>query len=86
MSAKAENATVIGVGVAACAVCCAGPILAVLTAIGIATAAGAVLFGGIAIIVGAVLVGYVFTRRRRQALNRQAEATPVAVSVELTRR
>ena len=40
VSAKKENATIVGVGVAACAVCCAGPILGVLAAIGLGTAAG----------------------------------------------
>ena len=46
MSAKKkENAAIVGVGVAACAVCCAGPILAVLAAIGLGTAAGFALFG-----------------------------------------
>ena len=40
-----ENATIIGVGVAACAACCAGPILGVLAAIGLGTAAGIALFG-----------------------------------------
>ena len=43
MSAKKENATIIGVGVAACAVCCAGPILG--ARIGLGTAAGFALFG-----------------------------------------
>lgn len=42
---KKENAAIVGVGVAACAVCCAGPILAVLAAIGLGTAAGFALFG-----------------------------------------
>ena len=56
MSAAKENATVVGVGVAACAVCCAGPILGVLAAIGLGTAAGLALFGGIALLIGAVAV------------------------------
>ena len=44
MSAKKENTAIMGVGVAACAVCCAGPILGVLAAIGLGTAAGFALF------------------------------------------
>ena len=67
MNAKKENATIIGVGVAACAVCCAGPILGVLAAIGLGTAAGFALFGTIAIILGAALVAFVLVRRRRRA-------------------
>lgn len=53
MSAKRENATIIGVAVAACAVCCAGPILGVLAAIGLGTAAVFALFGTIAVVIGA---------------------------------
>ena len=63
MSAKKENATIIGVGVAACAACCAGPVLGVLAAIGLGTAAGFVLFGSIAILVGAAVMAFVLVRR-----------------------
>ena len=35
-----DGAAIVGVGAAACAVCCAGPILAFLAAIGLGTAAG----------------------------------------------
>ncbi len=34
MSASKENAAIVGVGAVACAVCCAGPILGILAAIG----------------------------------------------------
>jgi hypothetical protein len=44
MSRKKENTAIVGVGVVACAVCCAGPILGVLAAIGLGTAAGFALF------------------------------------------
>ena len=67
MSAKKDNAAIVGVGVAACAVCCVGPILGVLTAIGLGTAAGAALFGSLALVLGAGAVVYVVTRRRRRA-------------------
>ena len=40
MNAKKENASIAGIGVAVCAACCAGPILGVLAAIGLGTAAG----------------------------------------------
>lgn len=75
MSAKKENATILGVGVAACAACCAGPILGVLTAIGLGTAAGFLLVGTVALFVGAVVIALVVARRRR----RTADCTPMAV-------
>lgn len=74
MSAKKENAAILGVGVAACAACCAGPILGVLAAIGLGTAAGAALFGAAALLIGALAAGFVMFRRRRRATT----CTPVA--------
>jgi hypothetical protein len=75
MSAKKENATIVGVGVAACAVCCAGPILGVLAAIGLGTAAGYLLVGTTALLIGAAVIAVVILRRRR----RTVECTPMAV-------
>lgn len=72
MSTKKENAAIVGVGVAACAVCCAGPILGVLAAIGLGAAAGFAVFGTVAILIGAAAVAFVVTRRRR----RTATCTP----------
>ncbi len=82
MSAKEENATIIGVGVAACAVCCAGPILAVLAAIGLGTAAGFALFGSLSLLVGAVVL--VLARRRRRAVTCASTDSREPVPVELT--
>lgn len=65
MNDKKSNATLITIGVAACAVCCAGPILGVLTAIGIGTAAGYALFGAAAIAIGAAAALFVVLRHRR---------------------
>ena len=84
MSAKNGNATIIGVGVAACAVCCAGPILAVLTAIGLGTAAGFALFGAVAIVIGAVLIAFVVLRRRRRVAACATTELPESVPVELS--
>jgi cytochrome c biogenesis protein CcdA len=81
---KKENAAIVGVGVAACAVCCAGPILGVLAAIGLGTAAGSALFGTVAIVIGAVLIAFVLMRRRRRAAACGVAETPAAVPVELT--
>lgn len=83
MSAKKENATIVGVGVAACAVCCAGPILGFLAAIGLSTAAGFAMFGTVAIGAGAVLTALVVIRLRRRAPT-CASNDPVSVPVELT--
>lgn len=84
MSAKKENAAIVGVGAAACAVCCAGPILAVLAAIGLGTAAGFALFGAAAVLAGAVLVAFVVVRRRRLAVACASTKMPATLAVELT--
>lgn len=83
MSAKKENTAIIGVGVAACVVCCAGPILGVLAAIGLGTAAGFALFGTIAILVGAAAIAFVVVRRRRAEVCTPVDAS-IPVPVELT--
>jgi len=46
---KPRNLRLAGVGVAACAACCAGPILGLLTGAGLATVGGFVMFGTIAL-------------------------------------
>ncbi len=85
MSGKKDNAAMVGVGVAACAVCCAGPILGVLAAIGLGTAAGFAVFGLVGIVVGAAIAAFVVVRRRRRASSScaplGAEPTPVHLSV-----
>lgn len=75
MSAKKENATVLGVGAAACAACCTGPILGVLAAIGLGTAAGLLVVGTVAFFAGAAVIALVVLRRRR----RTVDCTPIAV-------
>ena len=74
MSTSKENATILGVGVAACAVCCAGPIVAVLAALGLGTTVGFVLVGAVAFIGAAVIVLVVLRRGRRTV-----DCTPSAV-------
>ncbi len=87
MSAKKENAAILGAGVAACAVCCAGPILGVLAAIGLGTAAGAALFGASAMLIGALAVAVVMIRRRRRTTTCSSTvgAEPVPVGLSGTR-
>ena len=67
MNEKKINVAIVGAGVAACAVCCVGPIVAVLAAIGIGTAAGYALFGVVALVVGALIATFVVLRRGRRA-------------------
>ena len=75
MSSKKEDAALVGVGAAACAVCCAGPLLGFLAAIGLGTIAGVAVFGSVALAIGAVAAGLVIVRRRR----RSAACTPQPV-------
>ena len=84
MSTKKDNAAIIGVGVAACAACCAGPILGVLAAIGLGTAAGFALFGALAVVIGGAVLAVVLVRRRRRVAACGVVTTPGSVPVELT--
>ena len=68
---------VLGVGAAACAACCAGPVIAFLAAASVGTLIGIALFGvaGLAV---AVIAGLAFLRRRRVAGNAPMEV-PITV-------
>lgn len=68
-----EHAAILGAGAAACAVCCAGPILGFLAALGIGTATGIALFG-LAGLAAAALAAIALSRRRRR--RRSAVCTP----------
>ncbi len=84
-----DTKAIVGVGVAACAVCCAGPILGFLAAIGLGTALGAALWGVGAVLVGALVAIVVIARRRRRAVTcvtAEPEAIGVALSSAGTRR
>jgi hypothetical protein len=83
MTSTKQDATLIGVGVAACAVCCAGPILAALAAVGFGTVVGAAVWGSIAVLIGAIVAVFVVLRRQRHA--RVCASPPAtATKVELT--
>ncbi len=84
MSAKKENASIVGVGVAACAACCAGPILGFLAAIGLGTAAGLALFGAVAILIGGTATLFVLARHRRRTTACSSVDAATSVPVALT--
>jgi hypothetical protein len=55
----------VAAGAAACAVCCAGPILGFLAATGIASALGAAVFGVAGLVAVLAVAAVVWLRRRR---------------------
>ena len=73
MSGEKPNKAIVGIGVAACAVCCVGPILGVLAAIGVSTGVGYAFFGLGAVIVGAAVAVLVVPRLRRRAVSTPVE-------------
>ena len=70
---------VLGLGAAACAACCAGPIVGFLAATGIASVLGAVAFGVVGLVVVLALAAVVWPRRRRQARPCDAASGPVQI-------
>ena len=65
MNERKGNGALMGVGVAACVVCCAAPILAVLAVIGVSTGVGYALFGVGVLAIGAAAAAFFVLRRRR---------------------
>lgn len=79
MSRNKDGAAAVGVATAACAVCCAGPILGFLAALGVAGAISVAALG----LVGGVLVatiGLIVYRRRRGTTACAAEPETVTVA------
>jgi hypothetical protein len=68
----------LGVGAAACAACCAGPVLGAISAIGIATAVGYAIAGAVALVLGAAAAALVLHRRHRRGARTPERGTPVA--------
>jgi hypothetical protein len=64
VSGGKDRATLIGPGAAACAACCAGPIIGFVAALGIGALAGALVFGVVGLIAPALVAGIVIRRRR----------------------
>ena len=74
----------VAAGAAACVVCCAGPILGFLGAIGVGTLAGVLLFG-VAGLVVAAMGTVVLVLRRRRATTVRASDVQVAVDMPTIR-
>jgi hypothetical protein len=62
---KASDKIVIGAGAAVCTACCAAPIAAFLTAVGLGAVLGVVLFGVVGLVVASLAVPVIARRRRR---------------------
>ena len=82
MNTKGDGRTVVAVGVAACAACCAGPILGFLAALGVGTVAGFAVFGALGLAVAVTVGGLLYLRRRRGA-TRECAPSEQAVPVQL---
>ena len=67
MTTKTQDVALIGGGPSACAVCCAGPILGLLAALGLGTAAPVAVFGAAGRTIAADGVLLVLARRRRRS-------------------
>jgi hypothetical protein len=75
---------VLGLGAAACAACCAGPILGFLAATGIASVFGAVVFGAMGLIAVLAVAAVLLVRRRNRA--HHCATTPEPVMVDAPQR
>ena len=85
MSANKDTAKVAGLAVAACAACCAGPIIGFLGAVGLGTVLGVFVFGAAGLAVAGVGVLWWLRRRRRQQSCVPAATTPVPVAAPKVR-
>jgi hypothetical protein len=71
----------VGAGAAACAACCAGPVVGYLAAIGIASVAGVIVFGVLGALVVVAVAGVFWQRRRRRQQRCPLPTSPVPVDV-----
>jgi hypothetical protein len=67
MSSKKQDLALVGAGAAACAVCCAAPILGFFAAIGLGTVLGVAVFGVLGLCIAASGIIVLMRRRRRRA-------------------
>lgn len=82
MTRKRDGAALVGVGAAACAVCCAGPILGILAAIGLTTAAGVAVFGVVGLTIAVLAVPFIIRRRRSSSATCSPDGEPVTVALD----
>jgi mercuric ion transport protein len=85
MSTKNESVALVGVGVAACAACCAGPILGFLAAIGLGAAIGVALLGTTGLVIAAIVVIVLVRRRRKAVACTGSTLTQVDISIPTRR-
>jgi len=78
--ASKQGAGLFGIGAAACAACCAGPIIGVLTAAGLLTVAAYVVTGLAGLAVAVPLAAWTIRRRRAR---HHCAAGPEPMVVEL---
>ena len=78
-SSTKDGVGVLGIGVAACAVCCAGPILGFLAAIGIGTVIGVAVFGVVGLAIALLAIVPIVRRRRAAAACATDETVPVSL-------
>ena len=79
MSTAKDGAGILGLGVAACAICCAGPILGFLAAIGLGTVLGVAVFGAAGLAIALLAIVPIMRRRREQAACEPAESVEVTL-------
>ena len=82
---RRDGVAVVGVGVAACAACCAGPIIGVLGAIGFGTVVGVLLFGVVGLAIAAIGLAVLVHRRRAMSMARVPTDAPVRVEMPTVR-
>ena len=79
---RKDGFSVVGLGVAACVACCAGPVLTVLGGLGIAGIASTWLIGGFGLLIAAVVgLACIAVHRRRTATacaTAPADVVPIA--------
>lgn len=71
----------LGLGAAACAACCAGPIIGFLAAAGLFTVAGVSLFGSIGLLILVPAAGWYLRRRRATSVCAVSEEGPVPIEL-----
>jgi hypothetical protein len=79
--ARKDRAGIVGLGVAACAACCAGPIIALIGGIAALGAISAVFVGAVALVAAALIGGMVLLTRRRRG---RAIACPAPFATAVT--